>query len=100
MSRVSGKVRAGRGAGCSRRLGWREGPDPAGQGAAQLGRALGAVSVLIVKSSGVKWVCRKCCSAGACSLFRAVFQQVPGLPLRSSAEGFRGRLSCVWYRAC
>lgn len=54
MSRVSGKVRAGRGAGCSRQLGWREVPDPAGQGAAQLGRALGAVSVLIVKSSGVK----------------------------------------------
>lgn len=69
VSRVSGKVRAGRGAGRSRRLGWREVPDPAGQGAAQLGRALGAVSVLIVKSSGVKWVCRKCCSAGACSLF-------------------------------
>lgn len=47
VSRVSGKVRAARAAGCSRRLGWRS-PGmrclvPRKKGGAQLGRALGAV---------------------------------------------------------
>lgn len=47
VSRVSSKVRAGRGAGCSWRLGWRSPgirfPVPREKGGAQFGKALGAV---------------------------------------------------------